>query len=446
MSPTKREIKPVFKITPGARAPRNSVLHRILVNSLCVVLLCSTTPQLFAQRRTSIRVPVGEAQPMPPTTARKSAAKKERQRAANTRTKARRQDGAVLTGTDLQEITVGVPSTGEIGVVKTTSEVMIEQANAPVIARRPMLVAEHSIPNRKTRPQDPNARTLASTPFSLSMSSAGGDLGVSSAPEDASSPLAPQTLSTTFNGVTGPTETGAFPPDTMGAVGPTQFVLFVNGRLRTFNKTTGAADGVINVDPDVFFSSVMTPPPAPLAINFTSDPQVRYDRLTGRWIMIIIDIPSANDIGDTPNRILIAVSDAASAGVISAGTVWTFYFVQQNTLGGGDSGGFCDYPSLGVDANALYTGCDEFDAALGGFNNTTAFVIRKSSVLSGGRSLDRVRILSAGGVRASGVDNYDPAETEGFFTGPPPPSAGGVCAASARREARPRSPPTSPVP
>src|SRR6185295_8038549 len=69
---------------------------------------------------------------------------------------------------------------------------------------------------------------------------------------------APQTLSTSFTGAA-LVDTGAFPPDSMGAVGPSQFVVFLNGRLRTFNKTTGVADGVINANPDVFFSSVMTP-------------------------------------------------------------------------------------------------------------------------------------------------------------------------------------------
>ena len=73
----------------------------------------------------------------------------------------------------------------------------------------------------------------------------------------------------------------------MGAVGPSQFFLFVNGRLRTFNKTTGVADGVINADPDVFFSSVMTPVSPPVVLNFTSDPQVRYDRLSGRWFLFL---------------------------------------------------------------------------------------------------------------------------------------------------------------
>ena len=68
----------------------------------------------------------------------------------------------------------------------------------------------------------------------------------------------PQTLGTSFTGAT-LADTGAFPPDSMGAAGPSQFVVFVNGRIRTFNKTTGVADGVIDADPDVFFSPVMTP-------------------------------------------------------------------------------------------------------------------------------------------------------------------------------------------
>src|SRR5437899_12120957 len=102
-----------------------------------------------------------------------------------------------------------------------------------------------------------------------------------------SGPFIAQTLGLTFDGVTGPTETGAFPPDTMGAVGPSQFFLFVNGRLRTFTKA-GVADTVVNADPDVFFASVMTPLSPPVVLNFTSDPQIRYDRLSARWFLSII--------------------------------------------------------------------------------------------------------------------------------------------------------------
>ncbi len=127
--------------------------------------------------------------------------------------------------------------------------------------------------------------------------------------------LSPQTVGTSFTGATlsGVNPTLSFPPDCMGTVGPNQYVVFVNGRLVTFNKTTGVADGVLNADPDVFFNSVING-------STTSDPRIRYDRLSGRWILVIINV-------STPNRILIAVSDAASAGVISWSTGFTFFFI-----------------------------------------------------------------------------------------------------------------------
>jgi hypothetical protein len=72
-------------------------------------------------------------------------------------------------------------------------------------------------------------------------------------------------------------DTRSFPPDSMGAAGPAQYIVAVNGRIRSFDKQTGVADGVINVDTDVFFNSVMAPP---ATNNFTSDPRIRYDRLS----------------------------------------------------------------------------------------------------------------------------------------------------------------------
>ncbi len=67
-----------------------------------------------------------------------------------------------------------------------------------------------------------------------------------------------------------------------------------------------------------------------------------------------------------------------------------FFFFQQNTVGGGDTGEFLDYDSLGVDANALYIGGNMFTANCTPtppnfcFVTTSAFVVQKSSVLGGG--------------------------------------------------------------
>ena len=233
-------------------------------------------------------------------------------------------------------------------------------------------------------------------------------------------PSAPQTVDLTFDGVTGPTDTGAFPPDTMGAVGPTQFLVFVNGRIRTFNKSTGVADGVTNVDADVFFASVLTTPGANEVV-FTSDPNVRYDRLTGRWFLTIIDVPLNTNTGlARANRVLIAVSDAASSNALTAGTTWTFY--QFNGDGAGTR--FTDYPSLGIDAMALYIGANMFSATTGGFSNSRALIIPKAPFLTA----SAITIFAANNLISTsgafpgpfaprGVDNPDPSNTGNTATG-----------------------------
>jgi len=314
--------------------------------------------------------------------------------------------------------TPGVPWTGSLGVSERVAQIAARQRLADTQPPRPYRVMpEHEIPHGP-RGQDPSSPNVAQWP---------PEPQPPAPPRIAGGRHTPQFLGTSFTGAT-LSDTGAFPPDSMGAVGPSQFIVFVNGRIRSFNKTTGAADGVLNADPDTFFASVMTPIAPPIVLNFTSDPQVRYDRLTGRWILTIIDVPSAVAIGDKPNRLLVAVSDAASAGVISLSTVFTFYFVQQNTLGGGDSGELLDYDSLGVDAHALYVGGNMFVASTGGFSTTSGFVIRKSSILSGGPIVTTAfRGLITGGDGPDsprGVDNFDPLSNEGYFIGPSDATSG----------------------
>ena len=152
---------------------------------------------------------------------------------------------------------------------------------------RPLVAPEREGPEMADKQQNPDARAVPRWPYTKST----GRLDPSTGLSLLQSSLAPQTIGLNFDTVTGPTETGAFPPDTMAAAGPSQIVLFVNGRIRTFNKLTGAADGVMNFDPDVFFAPVMTAVAPPVVLNFTSDPQVRYDRLSGRWFLSIIDVP-----------------------------------------------------------------------------------------------------------------------------------------------------------
>ena len=290
-------------------------------------------------------------------------------------------------------------------IEQTSAEIMAAQALAPskegYIRPRPMKQRR----NRENLPAAPGALEESQWPIPDSKGSV-AELG------------APQTLGTQFDGAIGPAETGAFPPDTMGAVGPTQVVIFLNGRLRTFNKTTGVADAVINVDSDVFFASVMTPPLAGEVV-FTSDPQVRFDRLSNRWFLNIIDVVlnAATGAITRPNRVLIAVSSAASNGVISGATVWTFYQFQ------GDATLFTDYQSFGIDSSAMYIGGNMFTVA-GSFNSTKGFVIPKGPALAGtpltvwAFSGLVATPTGAGPFAPRGVDNYNTAaSTEGYFIG-----------------------------
>jgi hypothetical protein len=270
-------------------------------------------------------------------------------------------------------------------------------------------------PNRQNLPDAPGALPMSQFPY---ISKSEIRARTSELSKSALANVAPQVITLSFDGATGPAETGAFPPDTEGAVGPTQFLVFLNGRIRTFNKTSGLADGVINVDPDVFFASLLTPPGAG-EVSFTSDPNVRYDRLSGRWFLNIIDVTlnSATGAITKANRVLIAVSDGP---IITGSTVWTLYQFQ------GDATLFTDYESFGIDASAVYIGGDMFTLA-GSFNSTKGFVIPKAPALAGSPltvwsfSGLVATSASAGPFAPRGVDNPDPTNVgptaTGYFIG-----------------------------
>ncbi|MEX0878662.1 MAG: S-layer homology domain-containing protein [Thermoanaerobaculia bacterium] len=238
---------------------------------------------------------------------------------------------------------------------RTVAEIMADQQTADLVAG----------PRQHPRARAAHRRDLAVNPASAF--SPAFPPGEAAAPQP--SPAAPQTIGVSFLGATA-ADTNAFPPDTMGAAGPTQFLVGVNGRIRTFAKSTGTADGVLNADMDTFFTSVRNGQP-------TSTPRVRYDRLSGRWIVTIVNF----NVSFTNNRILVAVSNT---GTLTNATVWTYFYFQHNLVSpAGDTDFFFDYNTLGVDANALLIGGNIFDAT-GVYTGTTVHVVRKSTVIAGG--------------------------------------------------------------
>jgi len=209
---------------------------------------------------------------------------------------------------------------------------------------------------------------------------------------------APQTLGASWNGPT-LSESGFIPPDSTGDVGPSQVLVAANGRIKVYNKT-GSLGG-LNVGMDTFFNSVRNG-------SGISDPHVRYDRLSGRWFVVAINVASSN------NRCVIAVS---SSSTITNSASFTFFFFQQNTVTpAGDTGKFFDYPMVGIDKHALYIGANMF----GGTVTTTGFVVNKASLLAGTMSAKAFRGLDSGGPglwSPQGVNNDDPNATEGYFIG-----------------------------
>ncbi|MEO6252070.1 MAG: hypothetical protein ABIO79_02085, partial [Ferruginibacter sp.] len=275
---------------------------------------------------------------------------------------------------------------------ETVASIMERQRLAP--AQKVRLSVEKEVPARRHLKQNPLAQPIASFPSSGNNFSAPAATNL--------------TAGLSFNGVTGPTETGAFPPDDMGAVGPTQYIVAVNGRIRSFNKTTGVADAVLNVDPDVFFTSVMTPP---VGSNFTSDPRIRYDKISARWLIIIIDVPGGT--GAIANRCLLAVSNTST---ITAGTVWTF------TQFLGQANKFFDYPTLGIDVNAIYIGGNMFSTSTSSYLGTNGYVINRANLMANVAYTvytfaDLASGSGAGPYTPQGVDNFDAAPTEGYFIG-----------------------------
>src|SRR5262249_32285106 len=155
------------------------------------------------------------------------------------------------------------------------------------------------------------------------------------------------------------------PPDPMGDVGPTQILAATNGRIKVFDKAGNL--GALNVTDSVFWASQTA--------NSITDPEVRYDRLSGRWFVLAADVPAAL----VNNKLLVAVS---SGSTITGTGSFTFFSTPIGTPLPADATNFCDFPSLGVDANALYGGCNMFTAA-GAYQHSSAYVIRKSALLTG---------------------------------------------------------------
>ena len=135
------------------------------------------------------------------------------------------------------------------------------------------------------------------------------------------------------------------PADGNGAIGPKHFMEFINGTVAIYNKTNGVS---VQRKTNLKFWSdaglIISPDSA------LSDPRVVYDPTVQRWFATQINLNSgATDPSLEANDFLLAVSTTSDPT-----SPWKGIAFQSDP----DNGYFADFPTLGIDANAVYISGD----------------------------------------------------------------------------------------
>jgi hypothetical protein len=154
------------------------------------------------------------------------------------------------------------------------------------------------------------------------------------------------TIGQNFTGASYEANSQATPPDPNGVIGPTRFMEFVNGSVGFYNRTNPAS--VIRKSDLKFWAD------AGLNVSAiaVSDPRVIYDPTTQRWFATQVDLDaSASDPTSEANDFLLAVSTTSNP----LGS-WKAFMILADP----DNGYFADFPTLGVDSNAVYISGDFF--------------------------------------------------------------------------------------
>ena len=161
------------------------------------------------------------------------------------------------------------------------------------------------------------------------------------------------------------------PPDTMGAIGTTQYMETTNGSVAVYDRT-GAL--LSRVSDNAFWQGIGQ-------AGSSGDQRVLFDHYTNRWIAI--------GFGAVTSTLVIGVSDTANA----LGT-W------KSTAIVGVAGTTLDYPTLGMDNKGVYIGTNNF---VPGFAGTSLFSIPKADLFGGAPTVANLTRFDT--AFPAGVDN-----------------------------------------
>jgi hypothetical protein len=158
------------------------------------------------------------------------------------------------------------------------------------------------------------------------------------------------------------------PPDTDGAIGINHFVEFINGGYAVYSRTGTLVAPAIS-DSTFWLNAGVS---ASLVNQGLSDTRIKFDPLSQRWFAAEITLGTGTGGTYQNNTALLAVSKTSNP---LDGWTSTSFNVAGATR-------FNDYPTLSVDANAVYIGSNDFNPAGTSYIGSTLTSIPKSSLLA----------------------------------------------------------------
>ena len=164
------------------------------------------------------------------------------------------------------------------------------------------------------------------------------------------------------------------PPDTTGAVGPSQYAHILNSTFSVFDKTGSSSSPVFSQNLPAFWAAAGDP----FSSGNVFDPRLVYDKSSGRWFA------SSLDNAFQANHFLLAVSNDSDA-------THGFKMVAINSDPTGKY--WADFDLLGVNSDGVYISGNMFNLTNVNDVKTTSLVIPKADLLASTPSAANVKLF-----------------------------------------------------
>ena len=194
---------------------------------------------------------------------------------------------------------------------------------------------------------------------------------------------------------------GCIPPDTNGAVGPTQYVQMVNSSFSVYDKAGTRLSGPTQINS--LFSTL--PASAQCRTNNSGDPVVVYDQLADRWLVSQFAVNG----GAGPYDECIAISKGPDA----TGEYYIYDFPLNAPLN--NTAKFQDYPHFGLWPDAYYMTTHQFDSVSLAYVGQAAWALERDRMLKGQPA--QIIYFDLGPVN-TGFGGQLPANLDGFTLPP----------------------------